>query len=214
MKLQDELDLLTEKLTAGLGDSASELFQGQIEPARALLATRPAARTGDRAPDFVLPNATGVAVRLSRMLEDGRVVLVFYRGAWCPYCNLELRAYQLRLPEIVDLGAQLVAITPEAPDEAQGSREKLGLEFEVLSDRGRVVAAEYGLSFPVEPRATVVLSRMGIHLEPGPNGRSAELPIPTTYVIDRDRTILLGEPDPDYRTRLEPDDVMDCLRRS
>ena len=100
-------------------------------------------QVGERAPDFSLSNATDKTIKLSDLLKKGKVVLTFYRGSWCPYCNLQLVHYQKTLNEIHDLGAELVAISPQTPDESLNVKEKNELDFEVLSDNGNIVARKY-----------------------------------------------------------------------
>lgn len=168
--------------------------------------------TGAKAPDFVLPNAVGDAVRLSELRAKGPVLLNFYRGGWCPYCNLELRALQEALPDIHELGASLVAISPETPDNSLSTREKNKLGFEVLSDSDNEVARAYGLVFALAEELRPIYQEMGIDL-PSRNGtQSFELPIPATYVIDSDGTVRQAHVDPDYRTRMNPDDVVTALK--
>ncbi len=109
----------------------------------------PGLDVGATAPDFTLPDATGGAVHLADRLAEGPVVVTFYRGAWCPYCNLELHAYQEALPDFRRLGARLIAISPQAPDDGLSTQEKHSLEFDVLSDLDQEVAAAYRIRFPL-----------------------------------------------------------------
>ncbi|NEQ69599.1 MAG: AhpC/TSA family protein, partial [Symploca sp. SIO2D2] len=106
-------------------------------------------KLGDQMPPVSLPNATGQTVNVNQLLESGPVVISFYRGGWCPYCNFELRALQAKLPEIQALGASLVTISPQTPDSSLSTAEKNALEFEVLSDVGNQVARAFGLVFTV-----------------------------------------------------------------
>lgn len=167
---------------------------------------------GATAPDFVLPDATGAEVRLSERLASGPVVLSFYRGGWCPYCNLELRALQAALGSFERCGAALVAVSPQAPDSSLTTVEKHDLEFPVLSDVGNVVARDYGLVFEVPPDLLEAYDRFGIDLEAANGDESHELPIPATYVIDQDRTVRFAFVDADYTRRADPADVLDALR--
>lgn len=104
-----------------------------------------APKVGDKLAHFELPNQNGEQRSLSTLLSKGPLVITFYRGGWCPYCNLELRAYQQLLPKIRENGATLVAITPELPDSSLSTAEKNGLEFEVLTDKNGAYARELGL---------------------------------------------------------------------
>lgn len=170
-----------------------------------------AKNVGDTAPGFSLPNATGQTVRLAELLEDGPVVLTWYRGGWCPYCNIALRDLQERLPEFERLGATLVAVSPELPDKSLDTQEKNELEFVVLSDEGNRVAGAYGIAFKLpEPVVDKFRGRLDI---PAYNGdESWSLPLAATYVIDRSGTIRWAFVDADYRNRAEPADVLEALR--
>ena len=171
-----------------------------------------ALKAGDQAPDFVLPEARGGAVRLSSLLATGPVVLSFYRGGWCPFCGLELRALQEVLPEIQRLGASLAAISPQCPDESRATAEKNALTFPVLSDAGNVVATAFGLTYDLAPELRPIFARFG-HALPDVNGdQSWRLPVPATYVVDQDRSIALAFIDIDYRNRLEPAEIVATLR--
>ena len=167
-----------------------------------------ALKAGDVAPDFVLPEARGGMVRLSALLAEGAVVLSFYRGGWCPYCNLELRALQRALPDLRRFGAGLVAVSPQTPDGSLTTAQLNALSFPVLSDIGGAVATDYGVTFDLSDELRPIYARFG-HALPDRNGDSSwRLPIPATYVIDQDHTIALAFLDVDYRNRLEPAEVV------
>lgn len=168
-------------------------------------------KAGDRAPDFRLPDSRGGFVRLHALLAKGPVVVSFFRGAWCTYCNLELRALQSALPAIKQLGAQLVAISPQTLHESVSTAEKNGLEFPVLNDAGSHTAQAYGVAFNLPRELRLIYTQSG-HALPDKNGdKSWMLPIPATYVIDRDGVIALAFIDVDYRNRLEPKDIVAAL---
>ncbi|GAC1484049.1 MAG: peroxiredoxin-like family protein [Ktedonobacteraceae bacterium] len=169
-------------------------------------------KVGEHAPDFTLPDVAGQQVTLSEQLKQGPVVVTFYRGDWCPYCNLQLRAYQNILPQIKALGASLVAISPQTPDNSLTTVEKKGLTFKVLSDVGNKVAREYGLVFAIAEHYRALYSDAGLNV-PALNGDSSwELPIAGTFIIDRDGTARLASVDADWTHRLEPAALLDGLR--
>jgi peroxiredoxin len=170
-----------------------------------------AIQAGDRAPAFVLPNALGESVALADALSQGPVVLSFYRGAWCPYCNLELRILQDHLDAIAAAGASLIAVSPMTPDHSLSVAEKHDLGFQVLSDAGNGVARAYGLVFRVDDALNELYLKMGIDLEASNGEESHELPIPATYVIGPDGIVLLGYADPDYTRRLAIDEILAAL---
>lgn len=170
-----------------------------------------ALKAGDRVPDFALPDARGGMVQLSTALASGPVVLSFYRGGWCPYCNLELRALQKILPAIMDVGATLMAISPQTPDGSLSAAEKNGLAFPVLSDSGSRVAKSFGIAFELADELRPIYAQAG-HALPERNGdNSWILPLPATYVIDCDGTVAFAYVDVDYRNRLDPAAIITTL---
>ena len=167
---------------------------------------------GDLAPDFTLPDATGKSVTLSDLLANGPVVINFYRGQWCPYCNLEIRAFQSLLPEFQQANAQVIAISPELPDNALSIAEKHSLVFPVLSDVGNVVARSYGLVFALAESLRPLYKGFGIDI-PASNGDDTyELPVPATYVIDSSGKVRYAYANADYTQRAEPNDVLAAVK--
>lgn len=166
---------------------------------------------GDRAPDFTLPDAHGEPVSLAALLAEGPVVLAFYRGQWCPYCDLQLRACQEALSEIRALGAKLVAVSPQSPEETRATADKRALSFHVLSDAGNAVARRYGLAFGVSPQMDGVHKAFGLDLTKVNGDASNQLPIPGTFVIGEDGVVALAYVNPDFRERLEPAAIVHAL---
>jgi peroxiredoxin len=171
-------------------------------------AVAPGLAIGERAPNFRLPNAAGDVVELAQRLASGPVVLSFYRGEWCPYCNLELRALQAALPRFEANGASLIAISPQAPDQSLSMAQKHALRFDVLSDVRQEAIRAYRVAF------TVPADLQDLHRDVFHNDlsiRSAEgswdLPVPATFVIDRGGIIRARYVSADYRTRMDPDDI-------
>ena len=171
-----------------------------------------ALKVGDTAPDFALPDAQGRTVRLSEMLASGPVVLAFYRGSWCPYCNTELRGLQQALPQVEAARARLVAVSPQTPDSSMSIIDRQGLTFPVLSDAGNRVAREFGLVFQVSDAVREQFRGYGISLERSNGDASWELPVPATYVIAPDRRITYAFVEADYSRRAAPEDVVAALR--
>lgn len=171
-----------------------------------------AVNEGDTAPEFVLPDAVGRSFSLREQLEEGPVVLVWYRGGWCPYCNLTLAAYQERLDEIEAAGATLVAISPEVPDKSLDTKQKNELSFPVLSDVNNAVAKRYGVVFELNAEVAAKYKELGLDLEAYNANSSDELPLAATYVINTDGTVTYAFLDADYTKRAEPDEVIAALR--
>jgi peroxiredoxin len=170
-----------------------------------------AASVGDMAPDFELPNVRGGSTTLTERLKQGPVVLSFYRGGWCPFCNLEFKALSDILPEIENKGASLIGISPELPDESLSTIEKHKLPFEVLSDVGNKVADQYGLIMTVYEEIRPLYQQWGIDVPAANGDNSYQLPIPATYVIKQDGSIQASYVNKDYTSRMEPADILAAL---
>lgn len=167
-----------------------------------------ALNVGDTAPDFELPNALGETVQLFDLLRSGPVILSFYRGQWCPFCNLELRALQAAMGDIEEAGATLVAVSPNTPDTSLTTVEKHSLTFPVLSDHDSLVAKQFNLVYEMTRENIENYASKGRDI-PEYNGTDKwELPIPATYVIDTDRVIRYAYVDFNHRRRAEPAEVV------
>ncbi|MEU9118369.1 peroxiredoxin-like family protein [Streptomyces sp. NPDC048506] len=211
MSLTDELTAFFRSRYPEIPAAAREVME---RAGRDLAASGQAARAlqvGDTAPHFSLPSATGRPISLAALLSAGPVVLTFYRGAWCPYCNLALRALQQHHDGITSRGAQLVAVSPQIPDESLTLAEKLSLAFDVLSDLGSDTAKQYGLAFDLPDDLAALYDSFGFDLQRVNGGHPRTLPLPATYVIDRDATIRWAFIDTDYTTRAEPSHVLAAL---
>ncbi|MEU4252201.1 peroxiredoxin-like family protein [Amycolatopsis sp. NPDC026612] len=161
--------------------------------------------------DFTLPDAGGTGVSLAELTAEGPAVLVFYRGQWCPYCNLTLRAYQAELvPELGRHGARLAAISPQLPDGSTATKEANALSFPVLSDVGNVVARELGLTFTVSEDVRPTMSGIGADL--AKHNGEWELAHPAVLVVDRERVIRFADVHPDYTTRTEPARILEVVK--
>jgi len=203
-----------EELEQSLPPLAPEQAEVMEEAARDLALSGIAERVlkaGAEAPAFTLPNAVGRPVSLDQALAAGPVVVTFYRGIWCPYCSIQLKAYQKILPDILRLGGSLVAISPQNPDKSQATLLKNFLQYEVLSDHGNQVARQFGLVYQVPEKLRPIYTSLGTDL-PAYNGEDSwELPIPGTFVIGSGRLILLSYADSDPRLRLEPAAIIEAL---
>lgn len=204
--------LQAEMAKPGSMPPISDADRQVMEAARTALAAQmpePGLKVGDRAPDFALPNARGETIKLSNLLKRGPVILVFYRGAWCPYCNLQLRQLKASLPHFQRHGAQLVAVTPQVPDKSLEQVQKDDYPFEILSDLDSTVMRDYKLYFEVSPELSDVYKR-NFELDLAAyNGEGRYvLPVPGTYVIDTRGIIRAAFADADYRKRMEPADIL------
>jgi peroxiredoxin len=167
-----------------------------------------ALKKGQNMPQFELPDATGKLVRSRDLLAKGPLLICFYRGEWCPYCNLELKALQNRLDDITAKGATLVGISPQTPDHSLSTQQKNALKFPVLSDANCGLARKFGLVFAL---LHAIYTAFGINLKASNGVDTWELPIPATYVVAKSGKIVEAFVDTDYRNRLEPDSVIEWL---
>jgi len=200
---QEMLPQIPEEVLTTMQAAITDLQQSGLE--------NTAKKTGDNCPDFTLPNANNEAITLSSLLEKGPVVISFYRGAWCPYCNLEINALQASLDAIQSQGASLLAITPQTPDKSHGQIKEKALTFEILSDKHNTLARQFGLVFTLPEALRPVYADWGIDV-PGHNGDDTfELPVPATYIVGQDMTIKYTFVNVDYTQRLEPDIIIEQL---
>jgi peroxiredoxin len=205
--LQQQLEEITASIPVAIGTridvGVSEIEASGVAPGLAI---------GDRSPNFTLPDALGQPITLADLLAQGPVVATFYRGEWCPYCNVQLRGLQAALPRLRELGASLVAISPQAADHSLTLAEKNELTFPVLSDLDQEVIRAYRVQFTLAGD----LEDLQVNVfQNDPREQNADhsrsLPVPATFVIDRDGTVRAAFVSADWRYRPEPADVIATL---
>ncbi len=210
MPLQSELDTFHAAWLQRVGSDVAGLVDDDILALRSLAAR--ALKAGDRFPAMALNDQLGREIDLGVLASQQPLVVTFYRGGWCPYCNLELRAYQKALPEIEALGAKLVAVSPEAPDSTLSTAEKNDLSFPVLSDAKGRLADALGIRFELSPAITALYRKFGHDLATRNGDDRWALPMPATYVVAQGGSIAHAFVDPDYRKRLEPSQAIAALK--
>ena len=211
---QEDLNELKVNLPKLLPEDALEVFNADAlvlqETHTAILKLK----EGDIAPDFTLSNALNKSVNLYELLKTQRVVLTFYRGTWCPYCNLALNLYQSILPEIQEAGATLVAISPQTPDESLTIKEKNALQFEVLSDNGNIISKQFTTVHPNPEKSLKKMTELGFDYDSYYADEASELPVPSTFIIEKDKTISFAKSEgADYRNRVEPSEIINALNK-
>ncbi len=189
-----------ENIQAIMQDATKRLSESELEGK--------APKTGEKLRNFTLSNQLGKERKLDKMREKGPVVVTFYRGGWCPYCNLELRAYQAVLQDIKAAGATLVAITPELPDASLSTSEKNELEFEVLSDSNSDYARELGLIFTLPEELRSIYASFGIDVEKHNGKGQFDLPLAATFIVGVDGIITSAFVNADYTLRKEPAEIV------
>ena len=212
MKLQDAMNAFRNEFLAKIPSEAVEIMDRATEALARDFENRKSLTIGDIAPNFTLPNGVNEQVNLQQRLNKGAVILTFYRGGWCPYCNLELRAYQQLLPEIEKLGASLIAVSPQTPDASLSTAEKNDLEFDVLSDVGSEIAKTYGVAFTLPKELKNLYTQWGVILPENNGTDDWTLPVPATFVIAPNGKIILAHLSVDYTQRLEPTQALAAIQ--
>ncbi|MDA1020538.1 MAG: peroxiredoxin-like family protein [Cyanobacteria bacterium] len=206
----ERIEFLKDELINDLHPKTLKSIQDKINLLKSSSISNDFLKIGDRAPDFVIANPVGKKIKLSHLVKNGKLVLSFIRGGWCPYCYLELRAYQKILTQIQALGAGVIAISSERPDYCLNTMDRNALRFEVLSDSGNKVAQKYNLVYKSESDIDL-WSELGLSTTVTDGDLSYELPVPATYIVDENMIIRYAFANPDYRYRAKPVDVLNIL---
>ncbi|ACN16550.1 putative peroxiredoxin family protein [Desulforapulum autotrophicum HRM2] len=212
MSLKEQLTTLKSKSQSQIPEDIQKTMFDDLKKLGESGIIEGAPKTGEKLKDFTLSNHLGENKSLSELRKKGPVVVTFYRGGWCPYCNLELHAYQAVLQDIKDAGATLVAITPELPDESLTTSERHGLKFEVLTDTNSDYAREIGIVFTLSEELRSIYESFGIKVEKHNGKGQFDLPLAATFVVDTDGTIACAFVEADYKLRAEPSDVVNVLK--
>lgn len=211
--LSEQLDHFHKGMVQRMCGADVEALSAQEEELRRAGVGQDALRPGDLAPDFSLPDQHGKQVRLADRLVHGPVVLVFFRGGWCPFCALTLRAWQDALDRLHDAGGDLLAVSPQPCTGCSQTAERDLLAFSVLSDRGCAMADSYRIAFDMPESVRPLYARLG-HDLPRINGTGTwRLPLPASFVIAPDRRIALAHVEIASWRRLEPGDAIAAVRR-
>jgi peroxiredoxin len=218
MTLQAKLDAFKADFEAGrppysVPRSVIETMHRATKELIASGAAQHAAKVGDKAPSFTLKDPERNAVSSTVLLTDGPLVLSFYRGAWCPYCNMELQALEAARPEFERLGAKLVAISPQTPVNSRKSVRQNNLRFPILSDTNNAVASAFGLKFALPDYLVELYKSLKNDLPTFNGDPSWTLPMPGRFVIAPDGTIVYAEVNPDYTIRPEPEAMLPALKK-
>lgn len=219
MSLQAKLDAFKADFKAGKPpfNAPAEIHPIMERATAELIATGQAARTikaGDRAPQFTLVDQDNNEVSSTELLKKGPLVVTFYRGVWCPYCNMELQAMNEALPTLQSYGANVVAISPQTPVNSRKSVRNNELGFPVLSDAGNEVAAAFGLRFEMPDYLVDLYKMLKNDLVAFNGDASWTLPMPARYVIGSDGIVLYSEVNPDYTHRPDPDELFPVLQKA
>ncbi len=208
MTLAEQNAALIEKSMGMLSDEVKAVYGENQKHVEAQEHLKNALGVGDTAPMFELPDADGNTVSLAEVLKNGPAVVSFYRGSWCPFCNLELRAMQQELANAEAANVTLVAISPNTPDISSDFAKEIEVTFPVLSDVDNVVAKQFNLVFGISDGLIELMTEQGRDLTEMNGSQNWELPIPATYVIDQSGVIQFAFVDTNHRARAEPSEVV------
>lgn len=208
--LRKELEMLKERAVQRMPENITAKFNEAIAELKAIEASF-GLPVGFKAPNFTLENQAGTPIELAQILKEEIVVLFFYRGDWCPYCNLQLAAYQEMIPTLEFHGARLVAVNPQLPDKSMGLAEKHQLGYDILSDVDLAVADAFKIKFSLPDYLQTIYKDLGLDLEVHNANHKWELPLAATFIIDKNGTIISRFIDTDYKNRMEPKSILEVL---
>ncbi|WP_164112269.1 MULTISPECIES: peroxiredoxin-like family protein [Sphingobacterium] len=207
-KLEQQINELNENLANQLPTEILEVFGKSIQDLKGRNIEDGSFHLGDKFPDFSLPNTNDKKIALKELLENGKVIIAFFRGNWCPYCNLELRALQDNLKQITDRNATLVAISPQTPDYSEELKSNHNLDFELLTDKNNALAKQLGIAFELQNYVIPAYSSLGIELAAYNENDNNELPFPAVFVIDTNGNVNYKFVDSDYMNRVNIEELI------
>lgn len=210
--LTEQLKEKAEASKSNADPARQKIMQKAIDDLEASKITEKAVKKGDILPSFTLPDVKAGKISSGKLLKKGPLVVTFYRGGWCPYCNLQLNDLQKHLSQIRVAGAELVAISPETPDNSFSTADKNKLDFYVLSDKGGAVARAFGLMYQLPPDLVELYKGFGLDLTKANGTDRWELPLAATYVVAQDGKIVYSFLDVDYKKRAETTEIIEILK--
>ncbi|MCO5141912.1 MAG: AhpC/TSA family protein [Oligoflexia bacterium] len=209
--LQEKLDA---KSSAGKAPKeATKVMNNALEKLRKEKISERSKKTGEIFPDFELKNSENKTIKLSEILNGSKAIITFYRGAWCPYCNIQLIEYNKHIELWKKSGAKLLAISPEKIELSKNFKEKNEFKFDLLFDENNKLAEKVGLVFGLPNDLKDLYKKFGIDLNKSQGNESWRLPISATYVVNEERKILYSFIDPDYKKRAEPEEITNALNK-
>lgn len=212
-KLSTRLDHRAKRSEAKTTPKARKIMLESLQALKAKKIEQKAPKVGETLPEFELKDATGKTFQLKQMLTKGPVLVVFYRGSWCPYCNLQLRAYQQYLSRFREAGGQMVAITPEMPDASLPYVKEHGFDFPVLTDTNNLYARRLKIAFKVDSALRALYETFGVDLNKTQGNENWELPVPATYVVDQKGIVTFAYVNVNHKQRAEPEDILKAFKK-
>ena len=210
-ELAKQIEQFNNELATQVPQQVLEAFGKSIEDLQKKKIEEKSIKLGEIMPEFLLPNVKNEIINSNEILKNGKMIIAFYRGSWCPYCNLELKILQDHLPKIKDKKATLVAISPQSPDSSLTVVEKHNLTFEVLTDTDNLFAKQLGISFELQDFVLPYYQALGIDLMHFNKNNDNSLPVPAVFVIDQNGKIIYKFVDANYMNRIDIDELLQTL---
>ncbi|PXW11099.1 MULTISPECIES: peroxiredoxin-like family protein [Chryseobacterium] len=206
-----QIEQLNQELSSQLPQDILNAFGNSVEDLKTKNMGDNSIQAGQQMPEFSLPNAYGENIHSTQILKKGKMILAFYRGSWCPYCNLELKFLQDNLSRLKEKNAVLVAISPQNPDHSLTMVEKNNLEFEVLTDHNNDFAKKLGIVFQLQDFVLPYYQNLGIDLSLFNNNKENTLPVPAVFVVDENSKIVYKFLDVNYMNRVDIEELIQTL---
>ena len=210
-ELAKQIEQFNNELATQVPQEVLEAFGKSIKDLKTKNIEEKSIKLGVIMPDFSLPNAKNEIIHSKEILKKGKMIIAFYRGSWCPYCNLELKALQENLSKINDKKVSLVAISPQSPDNSLTVIEKLNLTFEVLTDKDNTFAKQLGIIFELQDFVLPFYNALGINLSSFNKNDDNSLPIPAVFVVNENGIIIYKFADANYMNRIDIDELLNTL---
>lgn len=209
--LAKKIDEINKNLASQLPAEIIKVFSQSIQDLKSSKIEENSIQVGDKFPDFTLKNTNNQIIHLSKVLKKGKVIVAFFRGSWCPYCNVELKALQDHIELFKEKNVSLLAITPQSDNYNKQLEVNHMLNYDVLTDQDNIIAKQLGISFELPTYAVDTYEKLGITLSEYNKNDHNELPIPAVYIIDTDHTIIYQFVDSNYMNRVNIQDLIDQL---
>ena len=210
-ELAKQIEQFNNELSTQVPKEVLEAFGKSIEDLKMKNIEEKSIKLNEIIPSFSLPNAKNEIINSKKILKRGKMIVAFYRGSWCPYCNLELKTLQDNLTKINDKKASLVAISPQSPDNSLTIIEKHNLTFEVLTDKDNTFAKQLGIAFELQDFVLPFYNALGIDLTNFNKNNDNSLPIPAVFVVDENGKIIYKFADANYMNRVDIDELLKTL---
>ncbi len=210
-ELAKQIEQFNNELATQVPQEVLEAFGKSIKDLKTKNIEEKSIKLGAIMPDFSLPNAKNEIIHSKEILKSGKMIIAFYRGSWCPYCNLELKALQENLSKINDKKVSLVAISPQSPDNSLSIIEKHNLTFEVLTDKDNTFAKQLGIVFELQDFVLPFYNALGINLSSFNKNDDTSLPIPAVFVVNENGIIIYKFADVNYMNRIDIDELLNTL---